>query len=152
MPKFQPRNPHWATSVRTNFNNNPTMKLLGAALCQVAPGDINLIAENIDQQNLIDANGCADTGIVAAMMQTACHLAALSLSPQHSHPQPAEFKVNYIGNWQDCPAGINISGKVVRPGNTIMVCRADAIAHNLGGMPLNLAAMTATFLMEHPDS
>ena len=152
MPKFQPRNPHWATSVRTNFNNNPTMKLLRAALCQVAPGDINLVAENIDQQNLIDANGRADTGIVAAMMQTACYLAALSLSPQHSRPQLAEFKVNYIGNWPDCPAGFNISGKVVRPGNTIMVCRADATAHNPGGISLNIAAMTATFLMEHPDS
>ena len=152
MPKFQPRNPHWATSVRTNFDNNPTMKLLGAALCQVAPGSIDLTSENLRQQNLIDANGCADAGIVAAMMQTACHLAALSLCPQHSRPQLAEFKVNYIGNWPDCPAGINISGKVVRPGNTIMVCRADATAHNPDGIPLNLAAMTATFLMEHPDS
>ena len=152
MPKFQPRNPHWATSVRANFNDNPTMQLLGASLCQVAPGSIDLASENLRQQNLIDASGRADTGIVAAMMQTACHLAALSLSPQHSHPQLAEFKVNYIGNRQDCPADINISGKVVRPGNTIMVCRADAIAHNPGGISLNLAAMTATFLMEHPDA
>ena len=152
MPKFQPRNPNWATSVRTNFDNNPIMKLLGAALCEVAPGVIDLASENLRQQNLIDANGRADTGLVAAMMQTACHLAALSLSPQHSHPQLAEFKVNYIGNWQDCPADINISGKVVRPGNTIIVCRADATAHNHDGMPLNLAAMTATFLMEHTDS
>lgn len=152
MPEFQPRNPHWETTVRTNFQDNPAMKLLGASLRQVAPGQIDLTAENLRQQNLIDASGRPDAGIVAAIMQTACHLAALSLSPQHSQPRLAEFKINYIGQWQDYPADFNISGKVVRPGNTITVCRADATARNSRGIPLNAAAMTATFLMEHPDS
>lgn len=152
MPQFQPRNPHWETTVRTNFQNNPAMQLLGVCLGQIAPGHIDLGAANLHQPNLIDAGGRPDAGIVAAIMQTACRLAALSLCPEHSQPRLAEFKINYIGQWQDCPAGFTISGKVVRPGNTITVCRADATARDSRGMRLTAAAMTATFLMQHTDA
>ena len=82
-------------------------------------------------------------GVVAALLDDACLLAALSLSPAGDMVATAEYKVNFFS---PAAGGVVLAdAQVVRPGRSITVCRADALAD--GRL---VASMLATLTVSRP--
>ena len=118
------RDPNFETRVRANFDKQRLMTTIGATLERVEPGkvDIRLPFRN----DLTQQNGFLHAGTIAAVADSACGYAALSLMPADADVLSIEFKVNMLA-----PAkgdAIVARGVVIRAGRTIMVCRADVVS------------------------
>ena len=64
-------------------------------------------------------------------MDDACVLASLSLTSQGDRVSIVEYKVNFLGsdtNDESAKDSVVARAEVVRPGRSITVCRADAMA------------------------
>jgi len=118
------RDPNFETRVRANFDKQRLMTTIGATLERVEAGkvDIRLPFRN----DLTQQNGFLHAGTIAAVADSACGYAALSLMPADADVLSIEFKVNMLA-----PAkgdAIVARGVVIRAGRTIMVCRADVVS------------------------
>jgi len=118
------RDPNFETRVRANFDKQRLMTTIGATLERVEAGkvDIRLPFRN----DLTQQNGFLHAGTIAAVADSACGYAALSLMPADADVLSIEFKVNMLA-----PAkgyAIVALGVVIRAGRTIMVCRADVVS------------------------
>lgn len=125
MTRFPPRDPAYAQRVADAFRHESATARWGAALTAVAPGAVD-IALPYDAA-LSAAPGVLHRGIVAALLDDACLLAALSLTAAGDTAATAEYKLNHLA-----PAAgesITAAAEVIRPGRTITVCRADARAN-----------------------
>ncbi len=115
------------------------MKLLGAALARVAPGEVDVslpFRNDLAQQ----AGAALHAGVVASIADTACGYAALTLMPPASDVVSVEFKLNLLA-----PAvgrEFVARARVVRAGKTLTVCAADVVADD-GAI---VATMLGTFL------
>ena len=113
-----------------------------AALESVAPGEVDIrlpFREDLTQQH-----GFLHAGTIAAVADSACGYAALSLMPADAGVLSIEFKVNMLA-----PAkgdAIVARGRVIRAGRTIMVCRADVLSI-AGGQEKLVAAMQGTMMV-----
>ncbi len=141
MPRFQPRDPSYADRVAAAFRDGSAASHWGSELASVSPGavEIALSFRNISS----GGPGTLHRSIVAALLDDACVLAALSLSSAGDTVKAAEYKVNFLAT----PEGQEVTARaeVVRPGRTITVCRADAFA----GDRL-VAKMLATLSVSRP--
>ena len=101
------------------------MRTIGARLVSVAPG--NVVIEWPFRSDLIQQHGFLHAGVVAAVADSACGYAALSLMPRGVAVLSVEFKVNLLA-----PAAgelFRAVGNVVRAGRTLTVCGAEVRAH-----------------------
>ncbi len=131
-PKFDAR-------VRASFAKQRLMATMGAVVDEVAPGRVTLRLPFRD--DLTQQHGFLHAGVIAALADSACGYAALSLMPQEAGVLSIEFKVNMLA-----PAkgeAIVARADVIRSGRNIMVCRADVFARVDGGEKL-VAAMQGT--------
>src|SRR5580765_7514684 len=100
------------------------MSTLGATLTRVEPGAVEIrlaIRPELAQQH-----GFVHAGAVAAIGDSACGYAALSLMPAEAGVLAVEYKVNLM-----MPAVGEVliaRGRVVRAGRTLSVCQADMVA------------------------
>ena len=136
------RDPNFETRVRANFDKQRLMTTIGATLERVEPGkvDIRLPFRN----DLTQQNGFLHAGTIAAVADSACGYAALSLMPADADVLSIEFKVNMLA-----PAkgdAIVARGVVIRAGRTIMVCRADVVSIT-GRDEKLVAAMQGTMMV-----
>ena len=136
------RDPNFETRVRANFDNQRLMTTIGATLERVEAGkvDIRLPFRN----DLTQQNGFLHAGTIAAVADSACGYAALSLMPADADVLSIEFKVNMLA-----PAkgdAIVARGVVIRAGRTIMVCRADVVSIT-GRDEKLVAAMQGTMMV-----
>jgi len=136
------RDPNFDTRVRANFDNQRLMTTIGATLERVEAGkvDIRLPFRN----DLTQQNGFLHAGTIAAVADSACGYAALSLMPADADVLSIEFKVNMLA-----PAkgdAIVARGIVIRAGRTIMVCRADVVSIT-GRDEKLVAAMQGTMMV-----
>jgi uncharacterized protein (TIGR00369 family) len=96
------------------------------------------------RDDLTQQHGFLHAGTIAALADSACGYAALTLMPVGADVLSIEFKVNMLS-----PAkgdAIVARGEVIRAGRTIMVCRADVYA--LSGLEEKLvAAMQGTMMV-----
>ena len=128
--------------VRASFAKQRFMRTLGAVLDEVAPGRVAIrcpVREDLTQQH-----GFLHAGAIAAVADSACGYAALSLMPPDAGVLSIEFKVNMLS-----PArgeAIVARAEVIRAGRTIMVCRADVFALADGQEKL-VAAMQGTMMV-----
>ncbi len=130
-------------SVEEIFAGQKLLALMGAELARVAPGEVDIALRFRD--DLAQQNGALHAGTVAAIADTACGLAALSLMPEGSGVVSVEFKINLL-----LPAfGENFLAKarVVRAGKTLSVCTADVIADG----EKVVATMLATMMRRPPS-
>ncbi len=119
------QNPRFAEAVVESFQRQPFMTAIGARLVRVLPGEVEVelpFSEAISQQS-----GVVHAGALAAIADSACGYAALTLMPAGSDVVSVEFKVNLLA-----PAAgerFVAHARVVRAGRTLTVCTADVTAY-----------------------
>lgn len=143
---FQPRDPQFQARVKASFDAQPALRTLGASLASIAPGAVSIRLEYRD--GLARPGGPAHHGIAAAVLASACELAALSLTRPGAAIVPVEHQANFVST---APAGeqpgpLVAYGEVVRSGGTITVCKGRIGAGDGAGKPV--AHMLATYITE----
>lgn len=136
------QDPNFDARVRASFGRQRLMTTIGALVDEVAPGRVVLrlpFREDLTQQH-----GFLHAGTIAALADSACGYAALTLMAADAAVLSVEFKINMLA-----PAkgdAIVARAEVVRAGRTIMVCRADVVSV-LGAAEKLVAAMQGTMMV-----
>ena len=141
MGDFQAKDPRYQEKVRESFSRQPAMSELGATLNRVRPGLVEIALPY--QEELTQQHGFIHAGIVATILDTACGYAAFSLMPSDASVLTVEFKINLLA-----PAvgdSLVATAEVIRPGQTITVCKGTVMAIRSDGDEL-VAAMQATIM------
>src|SRR5215475_11078606 len=123
MP-FVPKDPHFAERVRASFVRQRAMHTLGVEITRLAAGEIEL-AMPYDPA-FTQQHGFTHAGIITTALDSACGYAAFSLMPADAAVLTVEFKTNRLA-----PARgerFLFRARVVKPGRTITVCEAQALA------------------------
>jgi uncharacterized protein (TIGR00369 family) len=117
-----------AARIQASFARQAFMSTIGARLVSVEPGLV--VIEWPFSNSLTQQHGFLHAGVVAAVADSACGYAALSLMPQGVGVLSVEFKVNLMK-----PAAgehFRAIAKVIRAGRTLSVCGAEVQAHQAG--------------------
>ena len=115
-----PSDQDFAARVRSSFDRQQAMALLGAQMTEVQAGMTAIVLPF--REALTQQHGFIHAGIITAIADSACGYAALSLMPPDAGVLTIEFKVNLLN-----PAAgerFVARGRVVKPGRTIMVSGA----------------------------
>ena len=124
MAAYEPRDPGYERRVRESFARQRVMTLFGASLLRVAPGEAEILLPF--NAELTQQHGYLHAGIVAAIADSACGYAAMTLAAPDSGVLTIEYKVNLLA-----PASgsrMIARGRVTRSGRTITVCAGDVYA------------------------
>jgi uncharacterized protein (TIGR00369 family) len=127
--------------IRSSFDRQEFMRTVGARLASIEPGRV--VIEWPFSSTLTQQHGFLHAGVVAAVADSACGYAALSLMPAGTAVLSVEFKVNLMK-----PASgsyFRAVGKVIRAGRTLSVCSAEVIAHE-GDKETIIAVMQGTMM------
>ncbi len=117
------------------------MSTIGARVTHVAPGEVDV--ELPFRDDLTQQHGFLHAGVVAAIIDSACGYAALTLMPPDAAVLTSEYKVNLLS-----PAAGDAfiaRGHVLKAGRTLTVTRGDAFALKDGEKKL-IATMLATMM------
>jgi uncharacterized protein (TIGR00369 family) len=131
----------FAERVRSSFERQAFMRTVGARLLTIEPGHV--LIEWPFKRTLTQQHGFLHAGVVAAVADSACGYAALSLMPEGSAVLTVEFKVNLMR-----PAAgsrFRAVGRVIRAGRMLSVCGAEVIAYQ-EGKEMTLAVMQGTMM------
>src|SRR5450432_1437967 len=118
------QNPAFAEAVHESFQRQRFLRMIGAKLIRVAPGEVEIelpVRAELEQQA-----SSIHGGVITAIADSACGYAALTLMPAGSDVVSVEFKVNLLA-----PARgerFVARGRVLRSGRTLTVCTADVVA------------------------
>jgi len=142
--QFTPLNPDFAARVRDSFARQAAMRLIGAALTEVAPGRVAIelpVREELTQQHRY-----VHGGVVGMIADSAGGYAAFTLMPAGASVLTVEYKINMLA-----PATgerLVARGEVLRPGRTVSVVRADVVGVAAGKEKL-VASMQQTLMVMH---
>ena len=142
IPRFEPRDPDFEVRVRDSFARQRMMRLLGADLTAVRPGEVEITLPF--RGDLTQQHDYVHAAAVAAIADSACGYAALTLMERGLEVLSVEFKINLLA-----PAAgerFVALGTVLRPGRTLTVCGAHVHAEESGRRKL-IAAMQATMIV-----
>ena len=139
---FIPAFAGYEARVRESFARQAAMKLIGAAIAEVAPGycAIGLTP----RPELSQQHGYVHAGIVSAIVDTAGGYAGFSLFPEDASVLTVEYKLNLLA-----PAKgerIVAEGFVVKPGRTLAITRGEVHAEDNGKRTL-VAIMQQTLMV-----
>jgi len=118
---FVARDPSYERRVRDSFVRQRFLTHCGAVIDDVAPGHVTLSVRHAEA--LTQQHGFFHGGLIATLADTAAGYAALSMMRPEVGVLSVEFKLNFIA-----PARgerLVAHGRVIRPGRTLTVCRAD---------------------------
>lgn len=141
-PRFPPKDPDFEARGRDGFGRQSLMTTLGAEIALVEAGYVEIampFAPHILQQH-----GFVHAGAISAIVDTACGFAAMTLMPKGAGVLTTEFKINLMS-----PAKgerFIATGRVVRPGNTLMVTLGECFIETSGTRKL-IAMMTASMMV-----
>ena len=141
MSHFDIRDPTFESRVRDSFSRQPMMRLLGAELGVVAPGQVEVVLAF--RSDLTQQHGYLHAAAVTAIADNACGYAAMTLLAPGLEVLSVEFKINLLA-----PAAgerFVAVGRVLRPGRTLTACAAEVHAERDGESTL-IAAMQATMI------
>lgn len=121
MNNFVPKDPAYRERVERSVERQKFLSYLGISLAHLAPGEVDLtlpFSENLTQQH-----GFFHAGATTTLADTAAGYAALTLYPPGTGVLTTEFKMNLLnpGRGEKLVA----RGRVIKPGRTLTVCRAD---------------------------
>lgn len=128
MGEFAAADPQFAERVRESFARQGIMRHIGAEIGAIEPGRCTIrlpYAEHLSQQH-----GFFHGGVVATIADSAAGYAGFSLMPAGCGVLTVEFKINLVA-----PADGELLvavGRVVRPGRTLTVSRAEVSVHKQG--------------------
>jgi len=140
---FTPSNPEFADVVRASFATQGLMQLIGATLERVEPGEVDIALPYRD--DLTQQHAFLHGAVTTAIADSAAGYAALSLMPAGSEVLSVEFKINLLRP----AAGLRFvaQGRVIKPGKTITVSRADVFAYT-DENPVHVATLLATMIVQ----
>jgi uncharacterized protein (TIGR00369 family) len=118
-----PADPQFAARVRASFARQKAMALIGASLTRVAAGEVDIALPYRD--DLTQQKGFVHGGILGMIADTACGYAAFSLMPAGGSLVTVEYKMNILRPGR---GALRAQGKVIRPGRTLTVARAEVYA------------------------
>jgi uncharacterized protein (TIGR00369 family) len=121
------------------------MSTLDIEILRLEPGGIELGMPFLPQYT--QQHGCVHAGVITTALDSACGYAAFSLMPADVAVLTVEFKTNLLA-----PAAgdyFRFYTTVIKPGRTLTVREAHAVAHNRDSTEL-IATMTGT-LMAVPE-
>ena len=136
---FELRNPDYQRKISESFARQSTMKTLGMALHNVAPGVVEILLTKHD--GIVQQMGFVHGGVLTSGLDSACGYAALSLAPQESEVMTVELKTSFFA-----PAGydeILFVGTVLKPGRRAIFTEGEAFGLD-GDKRVLLAKMSAT--------
>jgi len=137
----EPRDPNFEDRIRRSFERQRLMHTMGAVLLRVSAGEVELELPYRDE--LTQQHGFLHAGVVAAVADSACGYAALSLMPEEAAVLSVEFKLNLLA-----PAvgeKLRARGRVRKSGRTIFACEGEVFAIE-GGSEKLVAIMLATMM------
>jgi uncharacterized protein (TIGR00369 family) len=143
---FEPRDADFEARVRDSFARQRMMRLLGAELTAVRPGQVEIALPF--RADLTQQHDYLHAAAISAIADSACGYAALTLMEPGREVLSVEFKVNLLA-----PAAGDrfvALGRVLRPGRTLTVCAAEVHAHQ-GDESRIVAAMQATMIAQPTD-
>lgn len=138
---FKAQDPKFRDKAMTSFLAQPAMTLIRARMTRVDPGEVEIelpYSESITQQH-----GFVHGGILAAVLDSACGFAALSLFPAGAGVLTVEYKVNFLAPGRG--DRFRFVGRVRKLGRTLTLTEADALAQTEGTEKL-VATLTATMM------
>ena len=141
MTRLEPKDPEYQARVRASFERQQAMQTLGIEIARLEPGEIELTMPY--SRAYTQQHGFVHAGVIATALDSACGYAAFSLMPGDAAVLTVEFKVNLLA-----PAKgerFVFRSRVVKPGRTITVCDAQAVAVDAGTEKL-VATMTGTMM------
>ena len=108
------------------------MRALGIELVEVAPG--RCVLEAAADPRLTQQQGFFHGALIGAMLDCAGGYAAHSLMPPGSDVLTTEYKINFIAAAEG--ERLIARGRVIKPGRTLTVARAEAFCVRGGVEPL----------------
>jgi uncharacterized protein (TIGR00369 family) len=142
---MQARDPDFAARIRESFGRQKAMALIGASLKSVEAGAVEVALPYRD--DLTQQKGFIHGGILGMIADTACGYAAFSLMPAGGSLVTVEYKMNILKPGR---GALVAHGKVIRPGRTLTVARAEVYADDGGHVATMLQTLMA--LPGRPDS
>jgi uncharacterized protein (TIGR00369 family) len=142
---FKPLDSGFRERVAESFARQKAMALIGASLKRVAAGEVEIALPY--REDLTQQKGFIHGGILGMIADTACGYAAFSLMPAGGSLVTVEYKMNILA-----PARRSLvaQGKVVRPGRTLTVARAEVYADD--GAHVATMQQTLMALPDRPDT
>ena len=143
MPPFTPSDPDFERRVRESFARQRLMQTIGAELVTIRPGEVEIALSF--RPDLTQQHGYLHAAALAAIADSACGYAALSLMPEGTEVLSVEFKMNLLA-----PARGDrfvARSRVLRPGRTLTVCVAEVFGQREQDEEERIiAAMQATMI------
>jgi uncharacterized protein (TIGR00369 family) len=139
---FIPAFAGYEARVRDSFARQGAMKLIGAAITEVAPGYCAIAL--LPRPDLSQQHGYVHAGIVSAIVDSAGGYAGFTLFPEDASVLTVEFKLNLLA-----PAKgdrVVAEGFVVKPGKTLAITRGEVHAEDNGKRTL-VAIMQQTLMV-----
>ncbi len=138
---MKPRDPNWESRAHETFARQAFMRLIGGEMVSCGPGRCVVAVPWTDA--LGQQRGFLHGGVTAAIADTACGFAALSLMPPGSAPLTVEFKINLLA--PGLGERFAASAQVVRAGRTLTIVDCDVTAER-AGRTTSIARMLATLM------
>ena len=139
--QWNARNPDFERTVRESFERQAHMATLNARITRLEPGAVDLTAPY--DPRFSQQNGFWHAGAVASLADSANGYAAFSLAPAGTDVLAVEFKINLLAPAEG--ETFRAEGRVLRPGRTLTVCRADVFGTS-GGDSRLVATMLSTII------
>jgi len=139
--RFESKDPSFAQRVKESFAQQSAMASLGIAITRIEPGEIELAMDYAPAYT--QQHGFIHAGIITTALDSACGYAAYSLMAAGAEVLTVEFKTNLLA-----PASgerFMFRARVIKPGRTLTVCEAQALALQSGAERL-IATMTGTLM------
>lgn len=140
--QWNARNPDFERTVRESFERQEHMATLNARITRLEPGAVDLTAPY--DPRFSQQNGFWHAGAVASLADSANGYAAYSLAPAGTDVLAVEFKINLLAPAEG--EAFRAEGRVLRPGRTLTVCRADVLGIS-GGDSRLVATMLSTIII-----
>ncbi|HXX86128.1 MAG TPA: PaaI family thioesterase [Casimicrobiaceae bacterium] len=137
-----PADPGYAARVRSSFERQGAMRLIGARLTELRPGHCTI--ELPYREDLTQQHGYIHAGIVSAIADSAGGYAGFTLFPPDSSVLTVEYKMNLLA-----PAAgerLLAMGEVVKQGRTLAITRGEVYAERDGRRTL-CAIMQQTLMV-----
>jgi uncharacterized protein (TIGR00369 family) len=143
-PPFVAANPDFAARVQASFARQRIMALIGAELTRIDPGACEIRLPF--KEELCQQHGYFHGGVIGTIADSAGGYAGFSLMPADASVLTVEYKLNLVAPADgDC---LVARGRVIKPGRTLVVCRADvAICKN--GREALCATLLQTLMTMH---
>lgn len=118
MTAFEPGSPDYERRTRDSFARQRALRLIGAEMTRVAPGEVEIVLDHHDE--ITQQHGFIHAGMTATIADSAGGYAAYTLFPPEASVLTAEYKINLLAPATG-PRLVAV-GTVVKAGRTLTTC------------------------------